>query len=476
MNDAKKYWITGVLSNKTGLWAGFGWRDIGIGGGALALMLVSSLTNQPWWLTLAIAGVGGGALVWLRTANAVGEQVADTLSSAWYRWLIRRAGMNRHATGVPVLVGAVQSLEVGATHDHPGVAMFAVTGAKPSQAYYTAMVFIYGSSRGAKDQEGEDRKAVDFSRFLNRLADPTYPVDQVDVVTRVAPDTLQAYRDQNCASWVGPAPAVAAMMSLVTEMSGQGMAVTSWLVIRMPVARLREAAFDTVVEAAHDTVDRVIALASLHGLRPWLNATPRRVGAVLRNLYDPDHSITDLSGVAGPWDGIPPWHDERQYIATDKWAHSVGIVSRDGWPWLPVDADVLDQILVAPGSHTPITVQVQFSLIARQEALEKARSASAMAEGAISQNDQKRQVSTGEETDQSTAADVAIDTIRHGSAGVSPVIRVMVSAPDWRRLRRTREEIRTRFISAGFTSVTWCDKDQPRHMGCLWPLGRGVKQ
>ena len=473
---ARSYWVTGVVPARGQIWGNWGVRDLVLGGGTIGVMLAATLMHMPVWVTLSVFGVGGGLFVVARVGAAVGDPVGDRVSRWWPRWLAGVAGVNDHSAGVPLLAGRVRTLEVGATVDHPGVAMFEVRGAGGVPEWYTAMVFIDGASRGHKDVGEDERLARQFGLFLNRVADQGLPVDQVDVVTRVCPDNLDAYQTANEASWTGPVDAVRAVQSLVGEMRDDTACVSSWLVIRMPVRLLRSSEVTgELVDVAVDAVDRVISLADVHGLEPRANATVRRVGAMLRNVYDPDEPLDDLTGITEVWDGVPAWRATRSGVVTDAWTHCVGVVDRDGWPWSPVHADWLTPVLVAPGNRTPVILQVQYPLVPRVPAMVKARAATVTARGTQYQNAQTGRVSMGDEADQETAAGMALESIRHGSAGVAPVVRVVVSGVDARSARRAREDMKTRMLSAGFTSVSWCDKDHARQLACVWPLGRGVR-
>jgi hypothetical protein len=484
----REYFLAGWASSKPSV---FGWLrgyELGMAVASIVLALLLSLSGQSVWglVVMVTAVVMAGAIRGLQARKLVR---GDTRAAWPVRAAISWSGIGTHTSGVPTVLS--QSTIIGFTPDdghggelaileHPAGGVLGLRGRREQ----VVVIALDGPKLGVSTPAAEDARATSFGRLANGLAAAAMPVAGVDLVTRVTAWDPGTYLD-----WVDDRTPTGLLRDQAHELAsiaaGVASSFHSWLVIRLDHSRLGgfrsltgvgAKGVEAMCGAAWDVVDQVVRLAKTNGLTPKRVLTPVMVGALTRSWLDPslDPNVTDGIDPDQPWTALPGWKTLPDGMAVqgsrDYWAHVAGWIPVTSWPSEPVTADVFSGFVDA--TDCPVrSITVSFRFTDRRTALATARLNSAVGQAEEVKKQNKGVVTDGTGDDQSDAATAALRSIIHGSAGVTPLIRVMASAPSMRGLRTAQMSMDSAMASMGFTDVTWGRGDQTRQVMAASPLG-----
>jgi hypothetical protein len=478
--EGRRYYLGGGLAGRW--WAGgLTKRDVGLGAAGLLVAVVLAVAGLA--LAEVVVVVVTGVLIGgLRMADAGGADAGARLGGWAARWLVARAGVNGHRAGEgwSRSMGRMRVLAVEAGEAELGLVELA---AGRGRRWLVGVFVLAGETLGLADDAVEERACSRLGSFLNRLADHRLPVDQVDFVTRVCP--------ARAADGSGVAGPAAAMVEGLEELAAaQATETRHWLVVRMPVdgllersARLSGAGGDSVVAAAFATMGEVARAAEDGEFAPAWALTPAGWAGLVRCWFDCDRAPEEALGSDRLSDAVPSFEVAAGGAAVrasglvSDWWHSALVVPVAGWPSTPVDARFMHRLVVSVRPDTVRTVVVQFPLLPRRLAVKRARTVTAAALAAVSRATRRGEVTEGGETVRANAgAWLLEDMAEHGAAGVTPQLRVLVSARDRRGLLDARAEAEFTLDLMGFNEVAWLDGDQSRGLAATLPVAMGTRE
>ncbi|WP_327072037.1 SCO6880 family protein [Kitasatospora sp. NBC_01302] len=494
--QVRTYVLGGETRRRT-LFAGVTGRQL-IGAGAFVLVwMLLLLATRSLVVLLGGIALGAAAVGVSRRKTITGESwTASLRDRAGFRWARRRrAGAPEFVPGLalPAEVGEIRVLAYAppTTPQSP----MAIVHHKDhrrgswSTGHLTATFEIQGAGDGLLPTRAVNTAGLLFERLLGGLASAEIPVDQLDIATRVLPVHPSAYRQHMSGLVVASAPARLrqSMAELSTFAAGNTEEYRSFVTLRIPLAHLAAtisgaADLERIAEETFETVGEVVRRVDGAGYRLRAVLGPRRLGALIRHLHDPDMDMDTLDGIGTVADG---WgqvrHAERQFVriegAARDWYHAVATVPRDAWPAQPVNARFMEHLVTRVNPATIRTVQSQFRLVPKARAREIARIGLTYDRAAQREQQRKKQVSTGEtEASMSASRRVLNDLLQPVVAGVYPSVRVMVSAPsDPDLLDAARRRLTSAAEDGGITRLDWQDYRHHKAMITTLPMGRGVK-
>lgn len=469
-----------------------------VGVGIFTVVWLLALLATRSVLVLLVGPVlGGTGFTLFRRKDAIGESWAGSLRDrlAFHTARRRRAGGPEFVPGsaLPAEVGEIRALAYAAPLA-PASPM-AIIHHKDHRSrswatgHLTATFEIQGAGDGLLPVRATNTAGLLFERLLGGLASAEIPVDQVDIATRVLPVHPAAYQEHMASMVVPTAPELlqSSMRELAGYAAGNTEGYRSYCTLRIPLARLvasvqgGPADLERICAETFDLVGEVTRRVHAAGYSLRAVLGPRRLGALIRHLHDPDMDPDVLDGVSCVADGWSyiRWN-ERDHAriegAARSWYHAVAHVPRDAWPAQAVNARWMEHLVTRVNPATIRTVQVQFRLIPKTKAREIARIGltydTATARGA----QKKGRVSTGETEASMTASRRLLhDLMRPVVAGTYPTVRVMVSAPDLDLLTAARRRITSAGENGGITRLKWSDYRHGRAMLTTLPMARGVK-
>ncbi|MFD8146141.1 SCO6880 family protein [Streptomyces sp. NPDC059708] len=460
--------------------------------GVLAWLVVMMITRSVWALlggvVLALVATGAG-----RRRTALGESWAG---SVYDRLAFRFSGK-----GAPDFVpGQTLPREVGDIRVlayAPPVARkspMAIVHHKDNRraswntGHLTATFEIQGSGDGLLPASQVDTAGLRFERLLGGLASAEIPVDQLDICTRVLPVHPDAYRDHMAGLVVPTAPErlKASMAELAGFAAGNAEEYRSFATIRVPLAHLQASVgtqmdLDDLCAHTFDLVGDVVRRVDSAGYRLRAVLGPRRLGALIRHLHDPDHDMDNLDGIGSVADG---WgqvrHKAKDWTRVEgtgrDWYHAVAHVPRDGWPSQAVTARFMETLVTQVSPATIRTVVSQFRLVPKVQARQMARMGLTYDVATKRGAEKKQQISTGEtEASMSAARRTLQDLMQPVTGGVYPAIRVMVSAPDPALLAAARKRVVGAAENGGVTRLDWETYQHHKALVTALPMARGVR-
>jgi hypothetical protein len=353
--------------------------------------------------------------------------------------------------------------------------------------HLTATFEITGGGDGLLPTRDVNTAGYQFERLLGGLAGANLPVDQIDICTRVLPvhpDTYRAHMTGLLAAGIPPRLR-ASMRQLAGYAAGHTEEYRSFATIRLPLPQLaRRIAeptdLDGLCAEAFGVLGDVVARVGRagHPLRAVLG--PRRLGALIRHLHDPDADIDLLDGVTGVADG---WSQTRtpgrDWVRTDgtgrPWYHAVASVPRDAWPLQPVTARWMEHLVTGIHPATIRTVQTQWRLVPKVPARERARLALTYDTADRHGERRRGQVSTGvSEAAMSASRRVLDDLLTPVVGGVFPAVRIHLSAPTAQELAAARVRVTAAAEAAGVTRLRWHTHRHHQALLLALPLARGI--
>jgi hypothetical protein len=355
----------------------------------------------------------------------------------------------------------------------------------------TATFEITGGGDGLLPTREVNTAGHQFERLLGGLAGANIPVDQLDICTRVLPvhpDTYRAHMTGLLAPGIPPRLR-ASMHQLAGYAAGTTEEYRSFATVGIPLPQLaRRIAgptdLDGLCAETFNVLGDVVARVGRagHPLRAVLG--PRRLGALIRHLHEPDVDIDLLDGITIVTDG---WSQirvpGRDWVRTEgtsgpshPWYHAVASVPRDAWPLQPVTARWMEHLVIGISPATIRTIQAQWRLVPKVPARERARLA--LTYNTADRHGERRrgQVSTGvSEAAMSSSSRVLHDLLTPVVGGTFPAIRVHVSAPSPQELAAARVRVAAAAETGGITRLRWHSHRHHQALLLALPMARGIK-
>ncbi len=467
--------------------------------GAAGLLGVFLLVTTQSFVVLGVECLVALGVRWAwRRRTRDEESWLDTLTEAARLKAAEYSGADRYQPPresamrpVPQELGRVQFASAAAAE---GAAPLAVADhTAPHDGYLSTVVEIVGGGDGLRDTRETNATAAGFGGLLYALATPGMPVAQIDVSTRVLPMPSDAYQ-QWAAEHIDPySPAVTRenLVDLAARVGHAGETYHSWMTLRMPredlaarAARSGGSGPEAILEAAWEVTAEVARRAGDAGLVVRGGLGPARLGALVRNLYNPDWGLTDITGMESPRDGFQPYvaHRRGLFVPTSGeldsdtgWWHATASVPRDGWPMTAVGSRWLEALVTGITPATVRTITAQFRLVSAQSAREQAAFANTLDQAEIRSEAKSGKVSTGVNEAQASASARVLDDVVNKAAGCHPALRVTVSAPSWPGLVAARERVHNAALDdAQLNRLRWHDtRHHHAHLLTL-PFARGI--
>lgn len=490
----ERTYVLGGETRKRTLFSGVsGIQMLGYIVGAL-LWIVALLMVRSVWVLVGGLVLGVVAVALSRRRTVLGESWAGAVGDrAAFAWSSRRAVPDFvPGEALPREVGEVRVLAY-APPRMPDAPMAIVhhkdhRRASWSSGHLTATLEIQGAGDGMLPVRVTNTAGLMFERLLGGLASAEIPVDQLDVCTRILPVHPGAYREHMAGLVVPSAPARlrASMHELAGFAAGNAEEYRSFATIRIPLPLLNATVagpmdLERVCEEVFDVVGEVARRVDGAGYKLRAVLGPRRLGALLRHLHDPDHDMDDLTGIGSVADG---WghvrHAARDWARIEgtgrEWFHAVAHVPRDAWPAQAVSSRWMEHLVTQISPATIRTVQSQFRLVPKVRARQVARIGLTYDTATKSAATKKKQVSTGEtEASMSAARRTLTDLMQPVVGGVYPSVRVMVSAPDADLLASARKRVTGAAENGGITRLDWQTRNHHRALITCLPMARGIK-
>ena len=494
MATQERTYVLGGETRRRGLFAA-SFRQIAVGGVFLAVWMLALLETHSV-VVLVLGLVIGLVLMFLaQRRTALGESwVGKVWDSAAFR-VSTRGGEPDFVPGasLPAEVGEVRMLAY-APPSRPQAPM-AIIHHKDNRrrswatGHLTATFEIRGGGDGLLPVRSINTSGMLFERLLGGLASAEIPVDQLDICTRILPVHPDAYREHMRGLVVPGTPkrVQQSMRELSNAAAGNTEEYRSFATVRIPLAHLTAgisgtADLDRVAEETFAVLGEVIRRVDGAGYRTQHVLGPRRLGALIRHLHDPDVGIDTQDGISTVADG---WGYNRwaggQWVkiegAARDWYHSVAHVPRDSWPTQTVNARWMEHLVTRVNPATIRTVNAQFRLVPKAKARSLAR-VGLTYDTADSRDERKKgQVSTGEvEASMTASRRTLYDLLRPVVAGVYPTVRIMISAPDDPELlTAARRRVTSAAEDGGITRLAWEDNRHHKALITALPMARGVR-
>ncbi|MDT0319301.1 hypothetical protein [Streptomyces millisiae] len=463
---------------------------------ALYLLVWLLLLVSTQSVAVLLLGLVGGSVGWLvsRRRTAEGDSWgAGLVDQAHWRFAGGRRGRPDFVPGLslPPELGEVRVLGYAppAAPSSPMALIHHRDMRHRSWAggHLTATFEIAGGGDGLLPTRAVNTAGYLFERLLGGLSGANVPVDQLDLCTRVLPVHTDTYRTHLAGLLTADVPPRLrrSMRQLAGYAAGNTEEYRSFATVRMPLDQLAgrlsepgdlEALCAETFAVLGDVVGRVGRAG--HPLRAVLG--PRRLGALIRHLHDPDRDIDDLDGidsVADGWSGtrVPGRDWARTEGVSRPWYHAVASVPRDAWPLQPVNARWMEHLVTGVHPATIRTVQVQWRLVPKVSAREKARLALTYDTADRHGERRRGQVSTGvSEASMSSSRRVLDDLLTPVVGGAHPAVRVHVSALNPQELAAARLRVTAAAESGGVTRLRWHTYRHHQALLTTLPLARGI--
>ncbi|UED84724.1 hypothetical protein [Streptomyces profundus] len=459
----------------------------------LVWVMLLVATQSVIVLVLGLLGAGIGLLLARRRTGEGDSWLAAALDRG--HWRLATGGGQRPdyqaELGLPPEVGEVRvmSYTPPGAPDSPMALLHHRDHRHRSWAtgHLSATFEIAGGGDGLLPIRAVNTTGYLFERLLGGLAGANLPVDQLDLCTRVLPvhpDTYRAHMAGLLAPDIPPRLR-ASMRQLAGYAAGNTEEYRSFATVRVPLAQLGqriaqpadlEALCAETFAVLGDVVGRVSRAG--HPLRAVLG--PRRLGALIRHLHDPDRDIDALDGIESFAHGwrharVPGRDHVRTEGLSRPWYHAIGSVPRDAWPLQPVTARWMEHLVTGIHPATIRTVQAQWRLVPKVPARERARLALTYDTADRHGERRRGQVSTGEsEASMSSARRVLDDLLTPVVGGVHPALRIHVSAPSAPELAAARVRVTGAAEAAGVTRVRWHHHRHHQALLLALPMARGI--
>jgi hypothetical protein len=493
--EAREYVLGGETKKRSLFGVIGGWKGFAVAVGVVAVYIWVQAVTKSWIPLLVLLVLFAAVMLAGIARTAAGDSWASGVRDRWrMRLLGKRADVFvpgfDPATGLPAVpseVGVIEQFVVPVPNGNQRIAVIGHGGQVP---YWSTVVEVVGGGDGIVEAAVTNARGQDFEGLLFACSRANFPVDQIDVASRVTlggrAEYLKWLADRS--GHAGEALAESAL-EVAEEVTLNAENYRSWMVVSMPdsaiTAVLARAGVKPTKEAKAYQVARttfeVCRLARRRGLRPVRVLSPEQLGGLIRHLYVPSIEADDVDDVAGVREGFQPYESHRgSYFRTSgsdgsTWYHATASVPRDGWPLQAVDGRVLESLVTDVSPATIRTVVAQHRLVPRVAARKDAIKDKTLDEADILANENRGRISTGEAEAQSASASRLLHDLLYGqAAGDRPALRVTVSAEDPAQLAAARERLDSAAQDAGFNRLLW--HETRHHHGHLLtlPLGRGI--
>lgn len=434
-------------------------------------------------------------------ANRIADQVRDMVN------LLRGSAAFRRSSESPRPrpVGEILPLSVTDSDDQDPMAVIrhdGLWGSRPSRltersAYFSTVFEVEGRGGGLRDDAWEIREDQQVSGLLVDLAGDQLPVRQLEMLTRAMPGLPVEYQRQALdmvSAFLDGTPMGDNALQKLRNLSVTSDTYRTFAVVTMPeflvskwserkrIGTDRDAllqAVRAVTKAVGDRLDRA-------GFRVIRHLGPRRLGALIRHLYQPLWDIDDLEGIEDIDSG---WVDYPQPlpellavpdVAHDAtWWHATGDISPWGWPAEPVETRWLEPVVTGlfnPENHRSVvrTIATSWQLLSPQESHTEIQQDLLRAK--VEQHKNRGRVTTGEDDLQSKdTQEVSADLLKQAT-GVRVSTRITVSARSIDQALEARDLADSKFRGigvSGSSGIRWHEGRQDAAMLLTLPLGRG---
>ena len=461
--------------------------------GALILIVALSQSRIWWLMPLALLM---GALSWFiytRKSYDGRPWLTNVVSSRARRVAARLGRWDEYDPDFddrPWLVDDYSVLSVSAVEDDEGLCLLD-TGRTNA---YVAVIEVDGDGHGVRSSQEHTFLERNFHQFIDKLCSPNELVSQIDLITKVSPESGAPFVEWTEQRLRADATDDARASAMELAHGGDLMSsqIRSWAVLVMPidglVRHLEELSLsispELLAEAAAETVTTVTRSMVANGIRIHQGLSPSQAAAVIRGIMLPDYSVDDTSDIEEFWDAWPGFQPSSRgnslvTYGADRgtaWFHRSAVIPRDGFPtevlvngrWL--EGPVLESVVPYR------VVSTKFLLIPHHEARGIAKDRLTTAQGKVIRQNRSGAISDGEMEDNMTLAQrVAVNIRRQGKGGVIPVVRVLVSATSERMVTRMSETLESELQqNLGVVDVSW---DVPAlGMIATLPLGTEVRR
>lgn len=488
-------YVVGGETRKRGMFGIVGgWKGLGAVTVGIVIFTIVETQVQSWWPIVIALGVAAAAMIVMVGRTASGDSWAGVRRDRLRRRIALRFGMDRFEPGVdpatglrvvPSEVGLIETFTVPNGRHKMGVVVHA-----SQVTYYSTVVEIVGGGDGIVELSATNNRGKDFEDLLFACSRAGFPVDEIDVSTRVTIGGRAEYL-----KWLGDRAHHAGEELADSTLEVAGMVTKgaenyrSWMVVCMPddqlaaqVARLgkRPTVANKAEHAARVTLE-VCRLARRRGFKPVKILSPIEIGGLIRHLYVPSVEADDHADIRSLREGFVPYGPgaDTGFVAFgpdgSQWWHASASVPRDGWPLQPVDARFLESLVTDVTPATIRTVTAQHRLVPKVAARRAAVRAKTLDEADILAEEKRGKVSTGESEAQSDASSRLLRDLLYGQAGgAHPALRITVSGHSASDLADARERVDAAAQDAGFGRLVW--HDSRHHHGHLLtlPFGRGI--
>jgi len=355
----------------------------------------------------------------------------------------------------------------------------------PGEAFYVSAVLeVLGDGDGIREEAEYNRQARRFGLFLYGLSKSAYLTTQVDLLSRTLPHDPHAYDRYLAARMPADLPPLLrdSALELADLTRHTAEQHRTFLVVRIPLGRelaaqaaAKGGGEDGLCRAVLAELQAVAALAEANALRVRWALGPKRLAALIRNTYDPDHALDNLSDaeLSSCW---PAYRNTREHLAIGRWYHAVAVVPAEAWPTTPVGIRFLDPLLTGIFPATIRTLAVSFPLVPRVVARSEAVADHTLDRAAALSLEPKGRISDGAEEAQSTASSQRLHDLRHEeAAGVRPWTRLVVTARSPRELAAARKRLEDVAQDCGLASLEWVHTRHHHGLATCLPLARGVR-
>lgn len=374
----------------------------------------------------------------------------------------------------------------------PGIAWHAPAGEEP----YLSVVFeVTGQLAGVEGPASIARVAERFSRYMAGNAPARSLLRRVQPVTRVLPTDTDLQQEW-AAERLDPNADERSVRSYADVLDGtaeNSLGQTHYQVAAWPIT---QAFTDAAAKLGpkRDGWRRLMEseiLAALRGLEaagqgPVRVLTAREVGAVIRNMQNPDLPLPAVGGVEPSRIGLP---------SRDEWSAHV-VEHFDFMTGVPVEwwhrTAAIHSVNLSLGGRTPLwaielmrgtstdsvrTLSFHINLVPARAALPRAKNDAVHSRANATAKARKGQAADEDNDTAIDAAQVRITDLRAGSGhhGVEWVGYVTVSARSRDELAiACRELAEVADGEAGIERLEWLDSYQAAASGTTWPIARGL--
>ncbi len=374
----------------------------------------------------------------------------------------------------------------------PGIAWHAPVGEEP----YLSVVFeVTGPLAGIEGTATIANGAEKFGRYMASNARTSSLLRRVQMSTRVLPTDTDRQQEW-AASRIDPEAPQEAVESYASVLDGTAEGslgqshfhVAAWPITQAFTDQASKLApkrdgWRRLMESEITAAARGLDAA---GLGPVRALSAREVGAVIRNMQNPDLPLPAVGGVDPSRIGLPSRDEWSAHVVEHfdfmtgvpvEWWHRTAAIHSTN---LSLGArDPLWAIELMRGTNTDSirTLSFHLNLVPARTALPRAKNDAVHSRATARAKANKGQAVDGDNETAIDAAQVRITDLRAGSQhhGIEWVGYITVSARSRDQLAvACRELVEVADGEAGIERLDWLDSYQAAASGTTWPLARGL--